>query len=121
MGARRSSASCVLLRRPRTANRSACGFSISRRPVTSSLSLEVSHEQISFYVSHIGPEIVYYVNAGSVYALGILFPALCSLLLVLRFMARKAQKVKIGPDDWMALAARVVLPSCGLRKRLSDS
>lgn len=57
---------------------------------------------------------MYYVNAGSTYAIGILFPVLCTVATILRFMARRSKNVYFGADDWTSVVALVFTIGCGI-------
>ena len=50
---------------------------------------------------------VYYVNEGSVYAISIIFPVVCSICTGLRFYARKVKHLRYEADDYMSLVALV--------------
>lgn len=50
-----------------------------------------------------------YVNAGSVIAIGVLFPLLGIAAVGLRFCYRTRQPVGLGLDDWLCVPALVML------------
>ena len=50
------------------------------------------------------------VNAQESIALGSALPAVCLIVVALRFWTRRLQKVQIGIDDWWAVAGLVGKP-----------
>ncbi|MCJ1356886.1 MAG: hypothetical protein MMC33_006882 [Icmadophila ericetorum] len=53
-------------------------------------------------------------TAQEVVALGIALPAVCILVVSLRFFTRSLQKLRIGIDDWLILAGLVCIIGLGL-------
>lgn len=51
-----------------------------------------------------------YVNGGSVIAIGVIFPALGTVSVALRFAVRRARKAGLGTDDWLILLGLVSYP-----------
>lgn len=50
-------------------------------------------------------------SAGEVLAAGIVLPIVCLACVMLRFLARGRQKVRLGLDDWLLVPAAVYPPS----------
>ena len=50
------------------------------------------------------------VDAQESIAIGSALPAVCLIVVALRFWTRKLQKVQIGADDWWAVAGSVSNP-----------
>jgi hypothetical protein len=51
----------------------------------------------------------HFVDAQETIALGAALPAVCILVLGLRFFTRRLQKVQVGIDDWLAVGGLVCL------------
>ena len=51
-----------------------------------------------------------FVDAQESIAIGLALPAVCLILVALRFWTRRLQKVEIGMDDWWAVAGSVSYP-----------
>ena len=49
----------------------------------------------------------HFVNAQESIAVGSALPAVCLIVVALRFWTRRLQKVQIGIDDWWAVAGLV--------------
>lgn len=54
---------------------------------------------------------VYYASVGSIVTVAVALPLLDTLAVILRFLARKKQRVLLQADDWLALAALVIQTS----------
>lgn len=52
----------------------------------------------------------HFVDAQACIAIGSALPAVCLILVALRFWTRRLQKVQIGTDDWWAVAGLVSNP-----------
>lgn len=55
----------------------------------------------------------HYVNPSTMYAVGITMPIICTGATIARFLSRKYMKVAYGADDWTAVAALILIISCG--------
>ena len=52
----------------------------------------------------------HFVDAQESIAVGSALPAVCLIVVALRFWTRRLQKVQIGMDDWWAVAGLVNSP-----------
>ena len=52
----------------------------------------------------------HFVDAQESIAIGSALPAVCLIVVALRFWTRRLQKVQIGMDDWWAVAGLVSNP-----------
>lgn len=59
-----------------------------------------------------------FVDAQESIAISLALPAVCLILVALRFWTRKVQKVQIGMDDWWAVAGLVSNPYWNFDTRL---
>ena len=59
-----------------------------------------------------------FVDAQESIAVGLALPAVCLILVALRFWTRRLQKVQIGMDDWWAVAGLVSNPCRSFDRRL---
>ena len=48
-----------------------------------------------------------YIAPGEVWSLGIVLPIVATVIVALRFNARRRQRLPFGADDWLILAANV--------------
>ena len=46
-------------------------------------------------------------NARQIISIGVALPTVCILVVVLRFLTRLLQKVRLGLDDWLSLGGLV--------------
>ena len=60
-----------------------------------------------------------FVDAQESIAVGSALPAVCLIVVALRFWTRRLQKVQIGMDDWLAVAGLVSNPHYSSDRRLN--
>ena len=54
-----------------------------------------------------------FVSPGEVFSIGLVFPLVCMVLGGARLYVRRIQKLKLGPDDWLAILGIVMLTGMG--------